>query len=125
MLNRVYVEAFNLEDNNKIDLIRRMMGLDDYETLSLLFHKIENGLPITDRQKRHLSMVYFYDGESYSIPEVKEWLTLSWQMFEYTPKIQMLMLADAWDECCENLAKSLCEDLQGIINKCKKFIGLE
>ena len=34
MLNRVYVEAFNLEDNNKIDLIRRMMGLDDYETLS-------------------------------------------------------------------------------------------
>lgn len=122
MKNKVYIEAFDAEQNNKIDLIRQFVGIDSYEYLSTLFYKIENGLRISDREKWHLQTYYGYEAETMTVSEIEEYVNLFYRMFENTLKMSKIELKNAVQDAVVVFKYEVREGWRNFKNKCAKKI---
>ena len=122
MKNKVYIEAFDAEQNNKIDLIRQFVGVDSYEYLSILFYKIENGLHISDREKWHLQTYYGYEAETMTVSEIEEYVNLFYRMFENTLKMSKIELKNAIQDAVVVFKYEVREGWRNFKNKCAKKI---
>jgi len=122
MKNKVYIEAFDAEQNNKIDLIRQFVGIDSYEYLSILFYKIENGLHISDREKWHLKTYYGYEAETMTVSEIEEYVNLFYRMFENTLKMSKIELKNAIQDAVVVFKYEVREGWRNFKNKCAKKI---
>lgn len=122
MKNKVYIEAFDAEQNNKIDLIRQFVGIDSYEYLSTLFYKIENGLHISDREKWHLQTYYGYEAETMTVSEIEEYVNLFYRMFENTLKMSKIELKNAIQDAVVVFKYEVREGWRNFKNKCVKKI---
>lgn len=122
MKNKVYIEAFDAEQNNKIDLIRQFVGVDSYEYLSILFYKIENGLHISDREKWHLQTYYGYEAETMTVSEIEEYVNLFYKMFENTLKMSKIELKNAIQDAVVVFKYEVREGWRNFKNKCAKKI---
>lgn len=122
MKNKVYIEAFDAEQNNKIDLIRQFVGIDSYEYLSTLFYKIENGLHISDREKWHLQTYYGYEAETMTVSEIEEYVNLFYRMFENTLKMSKIEFKNAIQDAVVVFKYEVREGWRNFKNKCAKKI---
>ena len=122
MRNKVYIEAFDAEQNNKIDLIRQFVGVDSYEYLSILFYKIENGLHISDREKWHLQTYYGYEAETMTVSEIEEYVNLFYKMFENTLLMSSIKFKNAIQDAIVVFKYEVREGWRSFKNKCVKKI---
>lgn len=117
MKNKIYLEALTEEENNRIDLIRRFIGVDTYQSLSLIFTKFEQGLQLTEREKWHLRTYYGYEAETITVSELKEYVNLYYKIYRNTLKFSLIEFSDA----CDNLVVTIIDDIvwikKGIIEK--------
>lgn len=127
MKNKVYFEEYDVEENNKIDIIRQFIGVDTYASLSKLLYKIENGLHITDREKWHLKTYYGFEAETITVSEIKEYVNLFYKMFENTIKMSAIELKNAVQDLIWVIGFEFKEFGRDFKNKCvslkKKLLG--
>lgn len=98
MRNRIYLEGLNIEENHKLDLIRKFIGIDSYARLSLIFMKIEKGISLSARERLHLAIYYGYEAETMSADEVREYINLYYQLYKDTLKFAMIEFDDAFED---------------------------
>lgn len=127
MKNRIYLEALTEEENNKIELIRKFVGVDSYESLSFIFNKIEQGLQLTEREKIHLDTYYGYEVETTATKEIREYINLYYRIYQNTLKFSLIELDNALSDVIENVINDIRWIKRGIAEKWnnlkKKILG--
>lgn len=118
MKNKIYVKHFSDEDNRRIDLIRRFVGVDSYETLRSILRSIEDGLHITDKELWRLRTYYSFDAETITVSSIKQYVDFYYSMIKDTITMHELLLQDA----VEDFGNTCKEKWNGFIDKCKKVL---
>lgn len=122
MQNRVYLKQFSEETNNKVDKIRRFVGVDSYQELRFILQQIDESLCIPKYIKLHLKTYYGFESEVLTISAIEEYIDFFYKLNSGTLSMLLIEFNDCVYDLITAWNESINKKYKGFNNLCKKIL---
>lgn len=94
----IFLEALDLEDNRKLEIMSRFFNNNDTKELEYYFNLIENNIIINKKDKLNLRYKYLYDKNDFDIESIQLYIDETFDLIKDSTFVQGQLLNFAWND---------------------------